>query len=236
MQRKFQFERKLINSSIIQKFIPTQTYKSTYDELNIYELLLLILFCISFGFFGCLIKLYTFSLNKTITTTLIDNESIETQLDIHLNYWKYFRIDFIINVLLVTIFLNTLTDYTEICCIISIILTLLLIISMNKKSLKVSNESSDKTIEDKSYFNFELLNGKMVKYAVYIFRTSAYVQTFVAILSVDFKTFRIYMLKRNTFGIGYMDVGIGMFVFCHSLRLIRNSNNVIKIKKEPILK
>ncbi len=64
---------------------------------------------------------------------------------------------------------------------------------------------------------------RVVKLSVNWFRTSVIVITSVAILAVDFDAvFVPRNTKRRDFGLALMDLGVGLFIVCHAMRLIRN--------------
>ncbi|CAF0818083.1 unnamed protein product [Brachionus calyciflorus] len=58
------------------------------------------------------------------------------------------------------------------------------------------------------------------------------------ILAVDFQHFPYYYTKTHDYGVSLMDIGVGYFILCHSMRLIRNnddkSNNSLKSNLKSI--
>jgi phosphatidylinositol glycan class W len=68
------------------------------------------------------------------------------------------------------------------------------------------------------------LNHKVVKLSISVFRSTVVVITSIAILAVDFPVFPQKNTKTDKYGFGLMDVGVGYFIICHSMRLIRNSS------------
>lgn len=83
---------------------------------------------------------------------------------------------------------------------------------------------------------------EIIKLSVNTFRSSVFLITGVTILAIDFDIFPLKHLKRKTYGIALMDLGVGLFIVCHSFRLIRNNEHVssernqylIDLKKLPI--
>jgi phosphatidylinositol glycan class W len=65
---------------------------------------------------------------------------------------------------------------------------------------------------------------KIAKLSVSSFRTMLFIITSVAILAVDFAVFPRLHAKTHDFGFSLMDIGVGYFILCHSMRLIRNSS------------
>ena len=70
------------------------------------------------------------------------------------------------------------------------------------------------------------LSMQIVKLSVHWYRTSVVVVTSIAILAVDFgAVFAPRHTKRRDFGLALMDLGVGSFIVCHSMRLIRNCDD-----------
>jgi hypothetical protein len=70
----------------------------------------------------------------------------------------------------------------------------------------------------------ESIEDKLVKLSVSGFRSIVVVATSIAILATDFTVFPSGNRKKKGFGFGLMDLGVGYFILCHSMRLIRNSD------------
>lgn len=70
----------------------------------------------------------------------------------------------------------------------------------------------------------EDLDFKLIRLSVNTFRTYLFIITSACILAVDFSHFPISYMKSHDFGFGLMDIGVGFFILCHSMRLIRNNN------------
>jgi hypothetical protein len=76
--------------------------------------------------------------------------------------------------------------------------------------------------EKEASVNLNAIDEKVVKLSINVFRSLTVLVTSIAILAVDFKIFPERNLKRDRYGFGLMDVGVGYFIICHSMRLIRN--------------
>ena len=74
--------------------------------------------------------------------------------------------------------------------------------------------------------NLNQLDLKIINLSVNSFRTSVIIITSVAILAVDFLIFPYVHAKIVLYGISLMDLGVGLFVLCHSMRIIRNPSDV----------
>lgn len=73
--------------------------------------------------------------------------------------------------------------------------------------------------------NNNRIDEKLIRISINAFRSLLFIITSVCILAVDFKLFPPQHAKRYRFGISLMDIGVGFFILCHSMRLIRNSSN-----------
>jgi phosphatidylinositol glycan class W len=73
--------------------------------------------------------------------------------------------------------------------------------------------------------NLNQLELKIIKLSVNSFRTSVFIITSVAIIAVDFFIFPRVHAKTVLYGISLMDLGVGLFVLCHSMRVIRNPSD-----------
>lgn len=74
------------------------------------------------------------------------------------------------------------------------------------------------------------LDTKIIRLSVHIFRTLLFFITSACILAVDFPYFLMEKAKTSKFGVSLMDIGVGYFILCHSMRLIRNMNNETESK------
>jgi hypothetical protein len=68
------------------------------------------------------------------------------------------------------------------------------------------------------------IDHSIVKLSINAFRSLTVIITSIAILAVDFRIFPPKNRKTDRYGFGLMDVGVGYFILCHSMRLIRNSS------------
>lgn len=76
---------------------------------------------------------------------------------------------------------------------------------------------------------------KIVRLSISTCRTWLYMLTCVTILAVDFNIFPRFNAKTETFGISLMDLGVGFFIVCHSMKLIRNSSNLIEPTRNQLV-
>ena len=101
------------------------------------------------------------------------------------------------------------------------LITLKLVIS-NKNHIIYNNY--DEIHVDHSN-NLNQLELKIIKLSVNSFRTTVVIITSVAIFAVDFFIFPHVHAKTVLYGISLMDLGVGLFVLCHSMRIIRNPDD-----------
>ena len=123
-------------------------------------------------------------------------------------------------ILFVTIFGERVFAFYIIISVINLFI-LKLILSKDASTLLKSDEL-DKCVDVGS---LRLLENKIIKLSINLYRSSVFVITSVAIIAVDFNIFPRIHAKTNEFGISLMDLGVGLFIFCHSMRVIRNSND-----------
>lgn len=92
------------------------------------------------------------------------------------------------------------------------------ILSLRSTGIQIKSNLSSATICE----NIDL---KLIQLSVNTFRTFLFIITSACILAVDFPFFSIDYMKSHDFGFGLMDIGVGFFILCHSMRLIRNTKN-----------
>jgi glucosaminylphosphatidylinositol acyltransferase len=95
-------------------------------------------------------------------------------------------------------------------------------LGFNLNYLNDENNSNAKLVEKRG---FVLVEEKILKLSVHTCRLWLYVLTCVTILAVDFKLFPRRMAKTERFGVSLMDLGVGFYIVCHSMKIIRNSSN-----------
>ena len=66
---------------------------------------------------------------------------------------------------------------------------------------------------------------KLIKLSINVFRTTLFVIVSISILATDFRIFDRTHRKTLDFGVSLMDLGVGLFTICHSLKVIRNPKN-----------
>lgn len=69
----------------------------------------------------------------------------------------------------------------------------------------------------------EDLDINIIKLAISSFRVLLYVFTAISILAVDFKIFPRYLAKTEKYGLSIMDLGVGMYIAAHAMKIIRNN-------------
>lgn len=92
------------------------------------------------------------------------------------------------------------------------------------KSIKFENNSKVNSIEE-----------KVIRLSISTCRLWLYMLTTVSILAVDFKIFPRYNAKTENYGISLMDLGVGFYIVCHSMKLIRNSDNLSDNNKSQLV-
>jgi hypothetical protein len=88
----------------------------------------------------------------------------------------------------------------------------------------LSSESSDES-HHAHHISTNQIDEKLIRISINAFRSLLFVITSVCILAVDFSLFPQQHAKSHEYGISLMDIGVGFFILCHSMRLIRNSPN-----------
>ena len=106
--------------------------------------------------------------------------------------------------------------------ILNITLIVFVVILINKLPIKFAESFETDQIDTKlSAFDLE---NKVIKLSINVFRTSVFIITSVAIVACDFNVFERFHAKTQHFGISLMDLGVGLFIICNSMRVIRNSD------------
>jgi hypothetical protein len=145
-------------------------------------------------------------------------------------YWRNFLID-VITIELPIIFYITVYDNILVYFAI-IISTIFLFLKLVRNDTSQFVRNSDDqflsaNILDKTSLNLRNdlndIDVKIIKLGINSFRTSVVIITSIAILAVDFVIFPTKNGKTDCFGFGLMDVGVGYFIMCHSMRIIRNA-------------
>lgn len=89
-----------------------------------------------------------------------------------------------------------------------------------KKEIKLNLKSNQ--IEKNS--QIALIELKILKFSIGTCRLWLYLLTCVTILAVDFKIFPRHLAKTERYGISLMDLGVGFYIVCHAMKVIRNDN------------
>ena len=141
------------------------------------------------------------------------------------NFWKCFIIDFFLYqlpvIFYITIFNSTVANYV----LFSLFALFFYKLIRRNKIIFIQNEINETLngLDLSREFTLNNIDIKVVKLGVNSFRTMLFIITSVAILAVDFRLFPRHHRKTVDFGFSLMDVGVGFFIMCHSMRLIRNS-------------
>jgi phosphatidylinositol glycan class W len=83
--------------------------------------------------------------------------------------------------------------------------------------------------EEKSKKNskkYEIAN-EVVKSSICLFRSSVFIITSVTIFAVEFKIYPKIHAKKKRFGISLLDMSVGLFIFCDSMRVFRSSKKIM---------
>ena len=133
--------------------------------------------------------------------------------------------DFALHVLPIACYILFLTNLLPVFYVFSFsgILILLKLISSRSNVLKLFRIANTPH-ESPRAINYEQFNLKLIRWSISLFRCSVFIIASITILGVDFKIFPVRLIKTKSFGFSLMDCGVGYFIICHSMRLIRNSN------------
>lgn len=66
---------------------------------------------------------------------------------------------------------------------------------------------------------------KILKLSISTIRLWLYLLTCVSILAVDFNVFPRRFAKTETYGVSVMDLGVGFYMVCHAIKVIRNDQS-----------
>ena len=135
-------------------------------------------------------------------------------------------------ILLVTIFGLRVAEFyflTTIAC--AVVLVFILILNKNFKLINYN----DLTTIDVQKIQDNNVEIKLIKLSISVFRTVLFIVTGISILATDFKIFENCHRKSENFGFSLMDLGVGLFIICHSMRVIRNSK-ILTRNKNSFLK
>jgi hypothetical protein len=103
------------------------------------------------------------------------------------------------------------------------------------RRIKIKQLKNDSTSVKQHQVSDSGVEEKIVRLSISTCRTWLYMLTCVTILAVDFNIFPRFNAKTETFGISLMDLGVGFFIVCHSMKLIRNSSNLIEPTRNQLV-
>jgi hypothetical protein len=135
------------------------------------------------------------------------------------NFWLWFMVDLFtleFPIILYLTVLNSTTGCYSVC--LTVIAILFLLISKYKIHFK-----NDQSV---LFVNLSSVDSEIIKLSINLFRAIVFISTSIAILACDYSIdiFSRDLAKTANFGIGFMDIGVGYFIICHSMRLIRNDS------------
>ena len=97
-----------------------------------------------------------------------------------------------------------------------------------KKKLTYSPKSDEK-VKNKNLNSHQTTENEIIKLSINLFRASVFIISSVTIFAVNFKVYPLIHVKKKRFGLSLMDLGVGLFIFCNSMRVIRNSSNEVAL-------
>ena len=107
----------------------------------------------------------------------------------------------------------------------STIMVLYKLIQSHKKELKFPVDCLQIAQSKVSPCSFDSIEESILKLSIKTCRLWLYMLTCVSILGVDFKIFPRYYAKTENYGVSAMDLGVGFYIVCHSMKIIRNTDN-----------
>lgn len=133
-------------------------------------------------------------------------------------------VDFVTFELAIIMYVTVLDNYKIFFFMFMLALNMLMLKLVYWQADKLMTENdAQQTIESESVTS--RLDDTINRISIHAFRSLLFIITSVCILAVDFKIFPRYHAKRVDYGISLMDIGVGYFILCHSMRLIRNSDD-----------
>lgn len=179
-------------------------------------------FVVGFVLFGTTCAL----LNFCLYLILFDIKKQTHRLE---DFWKFYP-TLVLNILLLVLYVTGFDNFRVIfSSMVLVYLFIIAFIKANKSKLiaifdhsLIGEESVDYQKHSLDLNRLNQMDNTINRLSVNTFRAKVILISIVAISSVDFSIFPEKHMKRNYFGLALMDIGVGSFIMCHSMRLIRN--------------
>jgi phosphatidylinositol glycan class W len=134
-------------------------------------------------------------------------------------------IDYLFCILPLVLALTVLSDWLVTSLFLTSAVSLVLFFITRQPSCVLTFNKSDQTTKPIVNDPSTSLSSKVVKLSIGTCRLWLYLLTTVSILAVDFRVYPRRLAKTETYGVGLMDLGVGLYIVCHAMKLIRNEED-----------